>query len=122
LVAVVESWVPHANVRRDLFGFADIIGVHVRDHLFLLVQVTTASHLAHRLKKAQGRPELREWLRAGGHFEAHGWERRDRRWRVRRVAIKAEDLQPVRLTPTRRRRQPKQRGLFDALITRNDQG
>jgi hypothetical protein len=26
-VGVVESWVPGANVRRDLFGFADLLAV-----------------------------------------------------------------------------------------------
>jgi hypothetical protein len=76
LVAVVESWIPHAHLRRDLFGFADVLAVHPRDRLFLLVQTTSIAHLAGRLKKAKRRPELAAWLRAGGLFEVHGWAQR----------------------------------------------
>ena len=56
LTAVVESWIPHANLRRDLWGFGDVLAVHPRDRLFLLVQVTTTAHVAHRLAKAKSRP------------------------------------------------------------------
>jgi hypothetical protein len=117
LAAVVESWVPHANLRRDLFGFADVLAVHPRDGLFLLVQTTTAGHLAHRLAKAKGRPELVAWLRAGGRFEVHGWAERAGRWEVRRVEVRGEDLADVVLCAPPRRRPRKgerQRGLFDA--------
>ena len=76
LAAVVELWIPGATVRRDLFGFADVLAVHPRDRLFLLVQATTTDHAAHRLGKAKARPELLAWLKAGGAFEVHGWTRR----------------------------------------------
>jgi hypothetical protein len=117
LAAVVESWVPHANLRRDLFGFADVLAFHPRDRLFLLVQVTTAAHLAHRLAKAKRRPELVAWLRAGGRFEVHGWVQRGGRWEFRRVEVRGEDLADVVLCAPGRRRLRKgerQRGLFDA--------
>ena len=61
LAAVVEGWRPHANLRQDLFGFADALAIHPRGGLFLLVQATTAAHVAHRLAKAKGRPELATW-------------------------------------------------------------
>jgi hypothetical protein len=103
LPAVVESWVPHANLRRDLFGFADVLAVHPRDKLFLLVQVTTAGHLAGRLAKAKRRPELAAWLRAGGRFEVHGWEHRAGRWQVRRVEVHGPALADVVLCVPRPR-------------------
>jgi hypothetical protein len=53
---VVERWLPHACVRRDLFGFADVAAVHASDRVFLLMQCTTAAHVAHRLAKAQQCP------------------------------------------------------------------
>ena len=56
--AVVERWLPRVQLRQDLFGVADVLAFHPRDRLFLLVQVTTAGHVAHRLAKAKGRPEL----------------------------------------------------------------
>jgi hypothetical protein len=111
LAAVVESWIPHANLRRDLFGFADVLAVHPRDRRFLLVQATTVDHLAGRLAKARGRPELAAWLRAGGAFELHGWALRAGRWYCKRVAVRAEDLAAVVLTaaPRRRRRRKGER-------------
>jgi hypothetical protein len=116
LVAVVESRVPHVGVRRDLWHFADVLAVHPRDGLFLLVQVTTAAHVAHRLAKAKSRPELAVWLRAGGRFEVHGWWDRGGRWAVRGVEVKGEDLADVVLAaprPRRARKGERQLGLFD---------
>ena len=104
LVAVVESWVPHANVRRDLWSFADVLAVHPRDSLFMLVQVTTAGHVAQWLAKAKGCPELAVWLRAGGRFEVHGWRQRAGRWVLRRVEVRGKDLADVVLSARRLRR------------------
>jgi hypothetical protein len=118
LAAVVEKWIPHINKRRDLFGFADVLAVHPRDRLFLLVQATTADHVAHRLAKAKRRPELAIWLRAGGKFEVHGWVKRDGRWERRQIEVRGEDLADVVLAAPRRRRLGKgerQRDLFDAM-------
>jgi hypothetical protein len=117
LAAVVERWVPHANLRRDLWHFADVLAVHPRDGIFLLVQVTSAGHLAHRLAKAKHRPELAAWLRAGGRFEVHGWREHAGRWEVRRVEVQGQDLADVVLSaprPRRARKGERQRGLFDA--------
>ena len=66
IAATVEKWLPHAGVRQDLWGFADVLAVHPRDGVILLVQATTVAHVAARLAKARRRPELRAWLRAGG--------------------------------------------------------
>lgn len=113
LAVVVESWIPHVNRRRDLFGCADVLAVHPRDGIFLLVQVTTAAHLAHRLAKAKRRPELALWLRAGGKFECHGWFCQGGGWHVRRVEVRGEDLAAVVLAaPRRAKRGERQKELF----------
>jgi hypothetical protein len=111
LAAVVEAWIPHASLRRDLFGIADVLAVHPRDRLFLLVQVTTAGHVAHRLAKVRARPELATWLRAGGRFEVHGWAQRGGRWCLPRGEVIGADLSDVVLSaprPRRRRRGDRQ--------------
>jgi hypothetical protein len=95
LVGVVERWIALAGVRRNLFGFADILAVHVRDRAFLIVQATTVAHVADRLDQARARPELAAWLRAGGAFEAWGWRQSGRSWRVKVAAVRAEDLAAV---------------------------
>ena len=117
VAAVVETWIPHANKRRDLFGFADIIGVHRhREPRFLLVQTTSLANVAARLSKAKGRPELRTWLSAGGAFEVHGWAIRSGRWHVRRVGVQADSLEPIPLTAIPRRcRRAKQATMFDSF-------
>jgi N6-adenosine-specific RNA methylase IME4 len=116
LVAVVERWLPHANLRQDLWGFADVLAVHPPDGLFLLIQVTTAGHVAHRLAKAKARPELAAWLRAGGRFVVHGWSRRKNgKWEVKQVEVRGEDLAGVVLCvprPRRARKGERQRELF----------
>ncbi len=62
---VAEAWLPGVNRRRDLFGFADVAAVHPQLAGPLLVQVTTACHLAARRRKVQSSPAARLWLRAG---------------------------------------------------------
>jgi hypothetical protein len=81
VAAVVQKWLPHAGARQDLFGCADLLAVHPRARICLLVQATSLSNLSSRLAKARARPELAAWLRAGGAFEgarlAKDRERRD---------------------------------------------
>lgn len=98
---VVEKWVPVANVRRDLFGFADIFAFHSLDKVHLLVQTTTASHVSARLRKALAIPTLLRWLKSGGLFHVHGWFKREGTWRLRkkfvtldqvRASLKVEDV------------------------------
>jgi hypothetical protein len=112
LVEPVERWLPGTQIRKDLFGCGDLIAAHPRDKLIVLVQVTTADHIAHRLAKARARPELRDWIRAGGLFSVHGWQKRAGRWHCRVVSVSGEDLQPD-LTPRLKRGRGRPRGLFD---------
>src|SRR5208282_1305404 len=110
---VVERWIPGANVRRDLFGCIDVLAVRPAARAILAVQATTSDHLAHRLDKARKLPALAAWLRAGGAFEVWGWARRGKRWHVRRVAVRSEDLAAVVLeAPPRRRKGERQGELF----------
>lgn len=111
LAAVVERWIPHADLRADLFGFADVLAVHPRDRLFLLVQTTTTDNLASRVAKVQRRPETALWLRAGGRVELHGWDGN----RLRRLSVSADDLVPDLMERPPRRGRVRQRGLFDKL-------
>jgi hypothetical protein len=66
---VVERFIVATGIQRDLFGVGNVPSVHPRDRVFLLVQCTSAGHVAHRAAKAGARPELRNWLVAGGIFQ-----------------------------------------------------
>jgi len=111
---VVERWLPQASKRRDYLGCIDLIACRPGEPI-LAIQATTASHVAARITKARSLPGLHVWL-ATGHalFEVWGWQKRDGRWHVRRVALLASDLHPVDLTPRpRRARRAEQRSLFE---------
>jgi len=114
VAVVVERWLPHANLRSDLWRFADLLAAHPRERIFLLVQSTSIANVASRVRKARSCPELRAWTQAGGTVEVHGWQKRGPHWELKRVAIQAEDLVAVTVqTPPRRRRAGKQATLFD---------
>jgi hypothetical protein len=78
---VVERWIPGANIRKDLFGFADVLCVRHGSRP-CLVQVT-ASAVADRVKKVRASPLLALALE---HFdiEVHGWRKNAKgRWTQR---------------------------------------
>jgi hypothetical protein len=124
IAAVVERWLPVANVRRDLFDCIDVLGVKPGEPT-IGVQATTAGHVAHRLAKAKALPQLRTWLACGHVFEVWGWALRAGRWTVRRVAVRGEELQAVEMAPRprplRARRGERQGGLFDNEIVPDDE-
>jgi hypothetical protein len=82
-VVGVERWLPRANRRSDLFGFADLLPVQRVEPGALLVQCTTQRHVSARLAKAKARLEQAVWLRSGQRFEVRGWCHRYGRWRVK---------------------------------------
>jgi len=104
LAEVVERWLPRVNRRRDLFRLADVLAVHPVRREIVLVQTTTADHLAHRLAKVKALPELAGLLAAGCKISLHGWKRQGTRWRVKIVNIRAEDLEAVIVCPLPARR------------------
>jgi hypothetical protein len=119
VTARVEVYIPAVRRHRDLFGIGDVIGVHPRDRAVLLVQCTSDAHVADRLKRVRGRPELPALLAAGVAVEVWGWSLRAGRWRLRSVALRAEDLAAVVVEAPPRRHRPRkgerQRDLFADL-------
>jgi hypothetical protein len=101
-------------IRRDLFSCIDIVAVRTGIAGVLGVQATSASNVAARVNKARKLAALATWLRTGNAFEVWGWSQGyDGRWCVRRVAIRADDLNPQELErPARRRRKAAERCLF----------
>jgi hypothetical protein len=116
LAAVVETWIPHVNRGRDLFGFADVLALHPVRREVVLVQITTADHLAARLAKVRAAVELPGVLAAGCRVQVHGWCRVGGCWRVRVIEVEAADTEPaVVVDLPQRRRGAWQRGLFDGV-------
>lgn len=87
-VYVVEHYNAFAKVRRDLFGFIDIVAIHPAERGVLGVQTTTGSNLAARETKAQALPAYKLWLECGNAIEFHGW-------RKLKTGVKQRTWQPL---------------------------
>ena len=68
IAAPVERWLPVVCRRCDVWGFGDVLAANPTARVVLIVQATTADHVADRLAKARRQPELTAWLRAGGRI------------------------------------------------------
>ncbi len=71
LVETTERWVPHSPIRKDLFGFGDLLAI--RPGEALVVQVTTTDHQADRITKITEHPNVGHVREAGFGIHVHGW-------------------------------------------------
>ena len=72
-VAVVERWNPHAMIRQDLFGFADLLAIAPQ---MIAVQTTSGPNVSARIAKIRDNPNAALWLAAGHRIIVHGWSKR----------------------------------------------
>ena len=77
---VVEKWIPYANIRKDMFGLIDIVGI--RKELMIGVQSTTLHNKLEHIKKALASPNLYKWLATNSMFVIMSWEKDGSRWKV----------------------------------------
>jgi hypothetical protein len=92
IVAVVERWVPGANIRQDLFGFIDILGM--KGDKMIAVQTTSGSNVAARIAKIKESPIAKVWSEYPSlrMVEVHGWSKRGPRgkrkvWTCNRIVL-----------------------------------
>lgn len=89
IAEVVERWVPGANVRKDLFGFVDIVAVREGEKP-LLVQTTSRSNTSARLKKILA-SEVLKVLLGTFRIEVHGWAKNSKgRWEVKVIDVELQ--------------------------------
>jgi hypothetical protein len=81
LAEVVEKWVPGANIRKDLWGWVDIVAL--KDGVTLAVQTTSYSNMSARAKKIAESETIAEVRKANWSIEIHGWHKKDNRWVVK---------------------------------------
>lgn len=70
LVADVEKVIPHTCIKRDLFGFIDLIAI--REDETLAVQVTSKSNMAARVTKITEHDNLAMVRKAGWRIQVWG--------------------------------------------------
>lgn len=72
---ISEHYNAFAKVRRDLFGWIDIVALHPDRKGVLGVQTTSGSNLSARIKKADALPAYHLWIACGNVAEFHGWRK-----------------------------------------------
>jgi hypothetical protein len=99
IVDTVERWNPFSRTKRDLFGFADLVGLDVAGGSLWAVQCTSADNMSARVKKIQGacRAAAIAWLQCGGKILVVAWSKRGprggrKRWVPSRREITLADL------------------------------
>jgi len=73
LAEVTEHWNAYAKLRKDLWGFCDVLAL--RDGEILAVQCTSRANVAHRAAKIADHPNVGQVRRAGVRIHVHGWAR-----------------------------------------------
>lgn len=76
-VTVVEQNIPHCFVKRDAFGFADLLCCSPCRGI-MLVQVTggtSTSNFHSRISKLKAEPRHAIWLASGGRIQVHSHEK-----------------------------------------------
>lgn len=69
---VTEYWHAFAKIRKDLWGFADLICLG--DGEVIAVQTTSASNIGARVKKIADHENLPAVRKAGIRVLVHGWD------------------------------------------------
>lgn len=81
---IVEHWNAHARVKRDLYGFLDLVALHPDKKGVLGVQTTTAANLSARINKAEKLRSFGLWIAAGNDVEFHGWKKVAGHWIIKK--------------------------------------
>ena len=77
-VGAVEQVIPHTFIKRDLFGFGDLIAVSPTRGI-MIVQTTadvSTSNANKRVDKIKGEPRSAIWLASKGRIQVHSWQGR----------------------------------------------
>jgi hypothetical protein len=85
-LAIVEYWNPFARVRKDLFGFIDILAINNKGDV-LAVQTTSYTNINARCKKIAENDNVGDVRKANWTIEVHGWRKVKNKWECKVVDI-----------------------------------
>lgn len=75
--SVTEQTIPHCFIKRDTYGFADLLCCSPRMGI-MLVQATGGTGISNfnaRVAKIKAEARAGIWLASGGRIQVHSWER-----------------------------------------------
>ena len=81
-MAIVEHWQPFARIRKDLWGWADLLAIKRGE--VLAVQVTSEG-VANRVAKVTNSETIGRVREAGIRVEVHGWRKNSKGRYIQRV-------------------------------------
>jgi hypothetical protein len=76
--STVEQTIPHCFIKRDCYGFGDILACSPSKGI-MLVQATGSTgggNMAARVTKTRMEPRHAIWLASGGRIQVHCWTKR----------------------------------------------
>lgn len=82
LAGVVEQTIPKTFIKRDLFGFVDIVAV--KDDFSYFCQTTTSGNMSARCKKIEESENLKTLHGTCRRIVVHGWAKRGERGKAKR--------------------------------------
>ena len=68
----VEQHIPHTFIKRDCFGFGDILAISPTRGI-LMVQATGGGNGSTRAIKIRNEPRAAIWLACGARIQVHDW-------------------------------------------------
>ena len=78
LAETVEKWIPGANIRKDLWGWCDIVAI--RDGETVAVQCTSWDNISSRVRKIAESETICAVRKANWTVWVVGWKKKDNRW------------------------------------------
>lgn len=84
---IAEHYNAFARVRRDLYGFIDIVALKPGEKGVLAVQTTSGSNVSARIHKIEANPNHKLWIECGNRILIHGWQKIKGKWACRTHAV-----------------------------------
>ncbi len=91
---VCEKWVPGANIRKDAFGFGDLLVID-DDQGSLLIQACVYASIGTRRQKILEKctEPAKAWLERGNRIEIWAWRKVGHRWQLTDTPIELGDFE-----------------------------
>lgn len=83
--AIVEHWNHFSCIRKDLFGFIDVVALGNMETL--AVQTTSRSNMSARRRKILSLATHRRVIEAGWTVVIHGWAKKGNRWELKEETV-----------------------------------
>ena len=74
-VSITEQTIPHCFIKRDTYGFGDLLACSPTRGI-MLVQATGGGNGTKRAEKTRLEPRHAIWLASGGRIQIHDWRKR----------------------------------------------